>query len=106
MRLIRAALLSSLVLGATCRQFQVPQVANMVAGIVHRFGSYFHYRGTHAEFHPKPHRSGSTSTTPYWYENITHHGISAFGPSGYVVYRNVKDYGATVGLNLVIDIQC
>ncbi|TVY25611.1 Glucan 1,3-beta-glucosidase [Lachnellula hyalina] len=30
----------------------------------------------------------------YWYEGITHQGISAFGASGYVVYRNVKDYGA------------
>jgi hypothetical protein len=31
---------------------------------------------------------------PYWYETINHQGISAFGPSGYAVYRNVKDYGA------------
>ncbi|PMD62903.1 glycoside hydrolase family 55 protein [Hyaloscypha bicolor E] len=30
----------------------------------------------------------------YWYENIAHQGISAFGPSGYQVYRNVKDFSA------------
>ena len=33
--------------------------------------------------------------TPYWYEQITHQGISAFNSdSTYKVYRNVKDYGA------------
>ncbi|KAJ5128084.1 exo-beta-1-3-glucanase [Penicillium atrosanguineum] len=37
----------------------------------------------------------STGSSNYWYENIDHQGISAFGPSGYTVYRNVKDYGAT-----------
>ncbi|KAJ5889305.1 exo-beta-1-3-glucanase [Penicillium tannophilum] len=37
----------------------------------------------------------STGSSNYWYENIEHQGISAFGPSGYKVYRNVKDYGAT-----------
>lgn len=34
-------------------------------------------------------------SSSYWYEEIDHQGISAFGPSGYVVYRNVMDYGAT-----------
>ena len=106
MKLIQAAVLSSLVPGATCRQFEIPEVVNIVAGIVNRFGSYFRYHGTHAEFHPMPRRADPTSTTPYWYEDITHQGISAFGPSGYVVYRNVKDYGATVGLDLIIEMQC
>jgi hypothetical protein len=35
-----------------------------------------------------------TRDTPYWYENIAHQGKSAFGPAGYQIYRNVKDYGA------------
>ncbi|KAI0542146.1 pectate lyase superfamily protein-domain-containing protein [Xylaria digitata] len=30
----------------------------------------------------------------YWYESASH-GISPFGPSGYQVFRNVKDFGAT-----------
>ena len=35
------------------------------------------------------------AAAPYWYEDITHQGISAFnGNAGYKVYRNVKDYGA------------
>ncbi|KAM0253661.1 hypothetical protein ACHAQJ_007173 [Trichoderma viride] len=30
----------------------------------------------------------------YWYENIAHQGVAPFAPSGYTVYRNVKDFGA------------
>ena len=32
--------------------------------------------------------------TPFWMESIKHQGISAFGASGYQVFRNVKDFGA------------
>ena len=39
--------------------------------------------------------SGSAAASdPYWLENIAHRGTSAFGPSGYQVFRNVKDFGA------------
>jgi glucan 1,3-beta-glucosidase len=31
---------------------------------------------------------------PFWQQNITHQGTSPFGPSGYQVFRNVKDFGA------------
>ncbi|KAA1476062.1 beta-1,3-glucanase [Dentipellis sp. KUC8613] len=31
---------------------------------------------------------------PYWQQNIQHQGTSAFGPGGYQVFRNVKDFGA------------
>lgn len=34
------------------------------------------------------------SSTPYWLENIAHQGVSAFGASGFQVFRNVKDFGA------------
>jgi hypothetical protein len=35
-------------------------------------------------------------TPSYWLEKIKHQGIAAFNPkpSGYQVYRNVKDFGA------------
>jgi glucan 1,3-beta-glucosidase len=30
----------------------------------------------------------------FWLESIAHQGLSPFGPSGYTVFRNVKDFGA------------
>lgn len=36
----------------------------------------------------------AAASDPYWLETIEHQGISAFGTSGYTVFRNVKDYGA------------
>lgn len=33
-------------------------------------------------------------STSYWLEQIQHQGKSAYGPSGYQVFRNVKDFGA------------
>ncbi|RFU33902.1 hypothetical protein B7463_g2402, partial [Scytalidium lignicola] len=32
--------------------------------------------------------------TAYWLESIQHQGVSAFGPAGFQVFRNVKDFGA------------
>ena len=40
------------------------------------------------------HELRARQATPYWYEEIPHQGIAAFGAVGYQVYRNVKDYGA------------
>lgn len=45
-------------------------------------------------FGKESNRSVGVRDTPYWYENIAHQGISAFGPADYQVYRNVKDFGA------------
>ncbi|KAJ5823632.1 hypothetical protein N7447_005972 [Penicillium robsamsonii] len=38
----------------------------------------------------------AAADTPYWLADIAHQGIAAFNPnpSGYTVFRNVKDYGA------------
>ena len=40
--------------------------------------------------------AATVSDPAYWYADLTHQGIAAFNadPSTYVVYRNVKDYGA------------
>lgn len=51
---------------------------------------------------PSPSRSVSgvsKRASTYWYENIAHQGIAPFAPSGYQVYRNVKDFGAAGMLN-------
>ena len=100
MSLLRAAIVSTLVLGAACRQFEIPEVASTVGKIINKLDSYVHYHGNHSDTAAIPASSDMASiiprqSTPYWYEEIAHQGISAFGPSGYAVYRNVKDYGAT-----------
>ena len=40
--------------------------------------------------------SATADDPAYWLANIAHQGIAAFNsnPSGYTVFRNVKDYGA------------
>ena len=96
----RNFILSSLVLGSSCVQFEIPEVESVVSEITNKLGAYVHYHGNHSSVPTIPPKSDMASILPrqstaYWYENISHQGISAFGPSGYQVYRNVKDYGAT-----------
>ena len=84
------AILSTLALGGSCLHSEIPQVERVVDDILHEYGKTVHYSAT---------QTNSTliselTATPYWYETIAHQGISAFGPRGYQVFRNVKDYGA------------
>ncbi|KAF4635475.1 hypothetical protein G7Y89_g2624 [Cudoniella acicularis] len=80
----------ALALGVNCAHFKIPEVENTVNEILHEFSNTVHYAGNGTQSSHVEKRQ----STPYWYEMITHQGISAFGPSGYQVYRNVKDYGA------------
>lgn len=73
MGFLRSAVLSALTLAAACR--------GLATGI---------------EAEPAVEKRASS----YWYENIAHQGIAPFAPSGYSVYRNVKDYGAKGNYNL------
>ncbi|KAI0266843.1 exo-beta-1,3-glucanase [Gloeopeniophorella convolvens] len=44
---------------------------------------------------PAPLGAGTAAPgDPYWQQTIAHQGASAFGPGGYQVFRNVKDFGA------------
>src|ERR1700694_1607698 len=98
MQFLRAFLLSALVLGAACMQFEIPAVESIVADLLANQTDYVHFQGnlTNSTSHGASSSSSPSKrqTAPYWYEFISHQGISAFGPSGYQVYRNVKDYGA------------
>jgi hypothetical protein len=89
MALMRALLLSGLLLKVACIQFEIPVVENIVGAVLATHDKYVHFHGNHSNS-PSAKRQSSS----YWYENINHQGISAFGPSGYQVFRNVKSYGA------------
>jgi glucan 1,3-beta-glucosidase len=108
MNMFRRFVVSALLLGAVCgEQLTIPQVEAVVGEILIKADSYVHYTSNVSEVHDPPSVRRRTSTkraSTYWYENIAHEGISAFGPSGYTVYRNVKDYGATG--NMTYPILC
>ena len=99
MKFYYAVVSSSLMLGAASRDLKTPWVRSTVEQVIKRPAHYHVYRNETAASPActgTPSNSPQQSTpTPYWYEEIAHQGISAFGPSGYAVYRNVKDYGAT-----------
>jgi hypothetical protein len=93
MRLSSIATLSLFVLkavGAAFEELKIPQVEAIVEATLNRLDAYVHYKGNNSDTTTISKRQG----TPYWYENIAHQGISPFGPGGYAVYRNVKNYGA------------
>lgn len=66
----------------------IPQVEAIVDRAMSQLDAYVHFNGSKTKTVEK------RQSSSYWYENIPHRGISAFGPQGYAVYRNVKDFGA------------
>lgn len=97
MRSLRALLLSVFMLEAACTQ-DILQVQSIVAKLLAANEDYVHFQGNDTNSTTLV-TSSSTNLvnrqpTAYWYEDINHQGISAFGPSGYQVFRNVKSYGA------------
>ena len=87
-------------LEAACIPFDIPAIESIVANLLATNVDYVHFQGN--DTNPADIVTSSSSSTnltnrqatAYWYENINHQGISAFGPSGYQVFRNVKSYGA------------
>ena len=69
MGFLRSTLLSILALGSACHALTIPELATTADNVEKRASNY-------------------------WYENIAHQGVAPFAPSGYKVYRNVKDFGA------------
>lgn len=87
------------VLGIQGIQFEPSTVGHVVSEIKDRYSAYVDFKGTADHSAAISANETEAQILPrqaaYWYESIAHQGISAFGPSGYAVYRNVKDYGAT-----------
>lgn len=90
MKSIYSTIAAVFLLGASCSQLHIPPVDAVVKSLLHKEDAYVHFSGNQSVSKALSERQASS----YWYENIQHQGISAFGPSGYKVYRNVKDYGA------------
>jgi glucan 1,3-beta-glucosidase len=90
MLFFQAAILTASATAAICAHFKIPEVERTVNHIVQEFSNTLHSSGNQANGFYVQERDAAT----YWYESIAHQGISAFGPSGYKVFRNVKDYGA------------
>lgn len=109
--LIRSVVFLSLVLQSSCIQFKVPQVDKVVTKVMNKFAPYVHNKGNHSDVAFIPAKDDMAKiiprASPYWYEQISHQGKSAWGPAGYSVYRNVKDYGAKgKSINQYVEIHC
>lgn len=97
-RLLCFALLATTVLSQDFHQ--IPWIESVVSSAASQFTPYFAYRGPTGSaplptstLQPIPRPTASACS--YWMEEIKHQGIAAFNPStSYVVFRNVKDYGA------------
>ena len=77
--------------------FDIPEVDAAVSRVRHDYSAYFNHQPALGSSNTTKKGSGvkpQAAGQAYWYEQIAHQGISAFGASGYKVYRNVKDYGA------------
>lgn len=88
MRIPSLVVVSALVLRSVSQEMVIPQVEAIVDKAMSKLEAYVRFDGNETATINK------RQSTSYWYENIQHQGISAFGPGGYQVYRNVKDYGA------------
>jgi hypothetical protein len=82
-----AAFVALLPFGTQAAQFRIQEVENNVDHILHEYSNSHSYTANASN-------GINAVDTPYWYENIPHQGISAFGSQGYQVFRNVKDFEA------------
>lgn len=113
MRFLTCLLLAPFALG---EQLVIPEVQAAIAGQLSKFSKYTFFKGTatvatpastpqvtvkalaepaEAEDRAVGAPAAATTPFPYWYETIAHQGKAAFNTNAsYVVYRNVKNYGA------------
>ena len=104
MKLVLSVLFAFMLSAACGEQVKIHEVEAVVSEILVKADGYIHYKSNISEANGLS--SLNKRASSYWYQNIAHQGISAFGPSGYVVYRNVMDYGATGNFNLPAFATC
>ncbi|KAJ5773672.1 hypothetical protein N7457_008568 [Penicillium paradoxum] len=87
-----------LALTAIAAQIDIPSVDAAVSAALKEYGNYEAYTGPQKKPPGKVKNiqtsASLASESSFWLESIAHQGISAFGASGYQVFRNVKDFGA------------
>ncbi|KAJ5974954.1 hypothetical protein N7481_008661 [Penicillium waksmanii] len=90
----------SFALWATAAVLDIPSVDAAVAAALKEYGNYEAYTGpekkapSEANAIKLKENTATLEDSSYWLESISHQGVSAFGTSGYQVFRNVKDFGA------------
>ena len=91
---------AALVVSAAAEDFNIPAVEKVVDAALAKYHDYVAYdgptgAGTARVANGLSVTAGAEVSDPaYWLADITHQGYAPFGPSGYTVFRNVKDYGA------------
>ncbi len=94
MFLYKAAIVAAIALEARCAHFEIPEVESIVNNVLLQFSDAVHYEGNETYATNLQRRDVQSGASSFWMESIAHQGVSAFGPSGYQVFRNVKDFGA------------
>jgi len=108
MALLHIILLLALVVLSQAILFDIPEVVEVVNEIKAKYSAYIHYNGSDIPYDNLTTRGELIEERQginYWYEEIAHQGIAATGPSGYKVYRNVKDFGAR-GMLISLGLNC
>ncbi len=94
----KAAIVAAIALEARCAHFNIPEVSNIVNDVLVQFSDVVHYDGNETyTTNPTDIQQRdvlSRDASSFWMESIAHQGVSAFGSSGYQIFRNVKDFGA------------
>lgn len=99
--LIRGLLAILLLFGLLPNAVAIPTGQSAGSGIHYRHGQQRHHAelASRASYSKLRRQSSNTSIEvagqpEFWLESIAHQGVSPLGPSGYTVFRNVKDFGA------------
>lgn len=91
----------SLLTSVSAEALDIPQVDQVVGSALSEFGNYKDYHGPTgtataklAAATARVQHAQLAADPAYWLADIAHQGYAPFAQSGYVVFRNVMDYGA------------